>query len=78
MTAAVTTLGPFLSKSLVRNIGGNASRSELDRLCEPLKKLVSRHAKSKEWLHLALNDQAFPSRKVSSEEKSVFLKKVIR
>lgn len=78
LNAAVSTLGPFLCQSLARNIGGNASRSELDRLSEPLKKLVSRHAKSKDWLQTALNDNSFPSDKVTQEQKNMFVKKLVR
>ncbi|GAO20074.1 hypothetical protein UVI_02060760 [Ustilaginoidea virens] len=33
-------LGPLLVQSLIRNIGGRGSRSELDKLSEPLKKLI--------------------------------------
>ncbi|KAF4504396.1 hypothetical protein G6O67_008335 [Ophiocordyceps sinensis] len=39
-------LGPLLTQSLARNIGGNASRSELDKLSEPVKKLVSSEQKT--------------------------------
>jgi len=75
---SMVTLGPLLAQSLARNFGGNASRSELDKLSEPLKKLVSRHAGAKDWLQTALNDGSFPSSKVSAEQKSAFVKKVIR
>ncbi|OAQ80425.1 armadillo-type fold protein [Purpureocillium lilacinum] len=74
---SMVTLGPLLAQSLARNFGGNASRSELDKLSEPLKKLVSRHAGAKDWLQTALNDGSFPSSKVSAEQKSAFVKKVI-
>lgn len=59
-------------------MGGNASRSELDKLSEPLKKLVNRHAKAKEWLEAGLHDPSFPSAKVSDTEKAIFVKKVAR
>ncbi|KAL2753843.1 hypothetical protein ACRALDRAFT_1043928 [Sodiomyces alcalophilus JCM 7366] len=74
---ALTQLGPSLALSLIRGIGGNAARSELDKLCEPLKKLVSRHAKANVWLANALFDHTFPAYKLSQTERSVFLKKVI-
>ncbi|KND92626.1 Importin beta-like protein [Tolypocladium ophioglossoides CBS 100239] len=74
---AMETLGPLLAQSLARNIGGNASRSELDKLSEPVKKLVSRHPMAKEWLQSGLNHPSFPSDKVSPEQKSLFVKKVI-
>ncbi|KAF7561900.1 hypothetical protein G7046_g2239 [Stylonectria norvegica] len=74
---AMNMLGPLLSQSLVRNIGGNASRSELDKLSEPLKKLINRYPMAKSWLESALTHSTFPSSKVTSEEKSLFLRKVI-
>lgn len=71
-------LGPLLAQSLARNIGGNASRSELDKLSEPVKRLVSRHSKAKEWLQSAIGHPSFPSDKVSADEKRLFVKKIIR
>lgn len=72
------TLGPLLCQSLARNIGGNASRSELDKISEPLKKLVSRHPRTKEWLESGLNHPSFPSNNVTAEDKSMFVKRVVR
>lgn len=74
---AMTYLGPKLSESLIQNIGGKASRSELDKLSEPLKKLVAQHVNARQWLQAALQDPAFPSDKVSPEDKELFLKKII-
>ncbi|KAK5988739.1 Importin beta-like protein [Cladobotryum mycophilum] len=73
---AMSMLGPLLSQSLARNFGGNASRSELDRLSEPLKKLV-RYPKAKEWLQSGLNHTSFPSSLVTPDQKTLFVKKVI-
>lgn len=75
---ALEHLGPLLTKSLVQNIGGNASRSELDKLADPLKKLVVQHPRSKQWLEAALLDPAFPSTKVTAEDKLVFVKKITK
>lgn len=72
------TLGPLLSQTLARNIGGNASRSELDKLSEPLKKLVSRYPMAKSWLESALAHPSFPSAKVTPGDKSLFVKKILR
>lgn len=69
--------GPQLSQSLIQNIGGRASRSDLDKLSDPLKKLVVQHAHASKWLEAALNDPSFPSDKVSTEDKSLFLKRVV-
>ncbi|KAI5855601.1 armadillo-type protein [Durotheca rogersii] len=74
---AMSYLGPQLSQSLVQNIGGKASRSELDKLSDPLKKLVVQHVGARQWLEAALNDPSFPSDKVSEEDKALFLKKII-
>lgn len=71
-------LGPLLARSLVRNIGGNASRSELDKLSEPLKKLVVQHPRAKQWLEAGLVDPSFSSAYVTETDKTTFLKKVIK
>ncbi|CAK7212381.1 member of the karyopherin-beta [Sporothrix bragantina] len=76
VTNAMEALGPLLAKALVFNIGGNASRSELDKLCEPLKKLVVQHMMASSWLGQALMDPAFPSDRVTTSDKNFFLKKM--
>lgn len=75
---AMQTLGPLLAQSLARNIGGRASRSELDKLSEPIKKLISRCPLAKEWIHAGLNHNSFPSDKVTLEQKALFIKKLVR
>ncbi|ETS75674.1 hypothetical protein PFICI_12618 [Pestalotiopsis fici W106-1] len=77
INSAIVHLGPILAHTLIQNIGGKAARSELDKLSDPLKKLVVQHAHAKQWLETALNDASFPSDKVSHDEKALFLKKVI-
>ncbi|KAK9799081.1 putative Armadillo-type protein [Seiridium cardinale] len=74
---AIGHLGPVVSHTLIQNIGGKASRSELDKLSDPLKKLVVQHAYAKQWLEAALSDVSFPSDKVSPNDKALFLKKVM-
>lgn len=74
---AAENLGPLLSRCLIHNIGGNASRSELDKLSAPLRKIVVQHPRSKEWLESALFDPSFPESEASDEEKKMFLKKVM-
>jgi hypothetical protein len=89
----MTHLGPLLSRSLVRNIGGHAARSELDKLCEPLKKLVTTRPEAQGWLHQALMDGedssnqegglgvgmgGFPgAERVGVEERVGFLRRVV-
>lgn len=71
-------LGPLLSQALIYNIGGNAARSELDKLSDPLKKLVVRQVHSKSWLEAALFGEGFPSDKILEGDKKVFLQKIIK
>ncbi len=70
-------LGPLIAQTLVYNIGGNAARSEIDKLSDPLKKLVTQQVRAQSWLEQALFSEAFPSAQVSPEEKVAFLKKVV-
>jgi hypothetical protein len=78
ISGAMEHLGPLVSRSLMRNIGGEAMRSELDKLSEPLKKLVVQQVRAQAWLEAALLAEDFPSGKVSPGEKRVFLKKIIK
>ncbi|TWU74744.1 hypothetical protein ED733_005644 [Metarhizium rileyi] len=71
------TLGPLLAQSLARNIGGRASRSELDKLSEPIKRLVGSYPLAKEWLQDGLSHTTFPSDKITLEQKALFVKKVV-
>ncbi|KAG5979833.1 hypothetical protein E4U55_004725 [Claviceps digitariae] len=75
---AMETLGPLVAQSLARNVGGRASRSELDRLSEPIKKLIIRYPMAKQWLEAGLHHDSFPSNKVTPEDKSLFVKKLVR
>lgn len=78
VASAMEMLGPLLARCLMRNIGGAAARSDLDKLSEPLKKLVTRYPKSKAWLEAGMSDPSFPSSKVSESDKAIFVKKVVR
>ena len=70
--------GPQLCELLVRQIGGDGSRSELDTFAEPLKKLVFAQPQAKEWLANALDHKEFPSVKVGPTEKRVWLQKIMK
>ena len=70
--------GPLLSQALMRNIGGEAARSELDVIANPLKKMIFKHPGSKTWLNQALFSDTFPSQTVGPEEKRIWLQKVIK
>ncbi|KAL6712789.1 member of the karyopherin-beta [Lecanora helva] len=69
--------GPPLCQILVRKIAGEASRSELDSLAEPLKKTVFNQPPAKLWLSEALNADTFPSQKVGPLEKRMWLHKIM-
>ncbi|KXJ94562.1 armadillo-type protein [Microdochium bolleyi] len=77
LTSALNHVGPVLCQALMQNIGGNAARSELDKLCDPIKKLVTCSVHARQWLEAALADPSFPSDKVSAKEKDLFVKKII-
>lgn len=74
----VDSLGSSLVTVLINNFGGNASRSQLDWLAEPYRKLIFRHARSpwRHWTEQALMSTAFPSDRVSDADKRKFLKQV--
>ncbi|KAK3357711.1 armadillo-type protein [Lasiosphaeria hispida] len=74
---AMDHLGPLIAQTLIQNMGGNAARSELDKLSDPLKKLVTQHVKAQSWLEQALFHESFPSAQVTPVEKMAFLKKVV-
>ena len=75
---AMNEYGPRLSHALVQNIGGDAARSELDTLAEPLKKLITAQPEAKMWLSDALDNSAFPSQNVDSADKTVWLQKIMK
>ncbi|PQE11948.1 hypothetical protein CJF31_00000059 [Rutstroemia sp. NJR-2017a BVV2] len=77
ITNALQHLGPLLAQALIYNIGGAAARSELDKLSDPLKKLVVSQVRAKSWLEAALREGNFPSDQVDDKEKMVFLTKII-
>jgi hypothetical protein len=70
-------LGPALAEALVYNISGNAARSELDKVSDPLKKLVVKQVRSKSWLQAALLEKNLPGDKVGEGDRRIFLQKII-
>ncbi|KAK3939954.1 armadillo-type protein [Diplogelasinospora grovesii] len=77
ITGAIEHLGPLLAISLMQNFGGNAARSELDKLSEPLKKLVTGNVHAQMWLQNALQHETFPAHHVPLEQRIMLLKKII-
>jgi len=70
-------LGPALAEALIYNISGNAARSELDKVSDPLKKLVAKQIRSKTWLEAALIEKNLPGEKVEEADRRIFLQKIV-
>ena len=70
--------GPKLCHVLIRNISGEAARSDLETLTEPLRKLVVSHARAKSWLQDALSSHSFISQRVDESQKRIWLQQIIK
>lgn len=70
--------GPQVTQVIIHNIGGEAARSELEILADPLRKMVFAQPSAKQWISDALFGSAFPSSKVSDGEKRIWLQQVIK
>lgn len=68
----------MIAAAMVYNISGNAARSELDKVCDPLRKLVVRHLAAKSWIQAALFSDNFASDRVKDTEKTAFLQKLVK
>jgi hypothetical protein len=71
-------LGPSLARALVYNISGNAARSELDRVSDPLKKLVARQVHARSWLQSAFIEKASTGDRTNEIDKKIVLQKIIK
>ena len=69
--------GPRLANSLIHQIGGQAQRSDLDMLCEPLKGLLLHQGSAQMWLQNGLDSDSFPSSSVSIDDKTRFLRQLM-
>lgn len=76
--AAVQHIGQFIADAIIFNISGNAARSEVDKVCDPLKKLVIRHPGAKIWLQKAMSSSNFGSDRIKDVDKTMFLQKILR
>lgn len=74
----LTHLGPLLARAIIYNVSGHASRSELDKLSDPIKKLVVRHPQAKSWLEVALLAEGGANGNVGEAEKRMWLQKVLK
>ena len=70
--------GPHLATSLVKNVTGEAARSDLDYLAEPLKKLVVSQPKSRVWISHALEVETQANKHIGDNEKRIWLQKIFR
>ena len=76
--AAICEYGPQLARALLKGIGGEAARSETETLSEPLKKMIFKQPRARQWLADALASDAFPSKLVGDLEKRTWLQKVMK
>ena len=74
---AMQEYGPQLCHALIRNISGEAARSELDMISLLLKKLVFAEPRAKAWLSVALQSGCFTSDKVDSTARHLWLQKIM-
>lgn len=70
--------GPQVIQVVIHNISGEAARSELETLADPLRKMVVDQTQAKQWISDALFSSSFPSPKVGVAEKRVWLQQVMR
>lgn len=70
-------IGPLLAASLINQIGGNASRSELDFLAEPLMKMIFREPMAKKWIETAIFSPTFPSGRANEADKRKFISQLL-
>ena len=76
--AALAQLGQPIADAIVFNISGNAARSEIDKVCDPLRKLVIRHPGAKVWLQNAMFGGNFSSDRIKDADKTMFLQKILK
>ena len=75
---AVQLFGPQLCSKLMQNITGEAARSELSMLTQPLKKLIVGQPKAKMWMTQALEGNDTSNKRVGEAEKRLWLQKIFR
>ena len=70
--------GLGLTRALMQGIGGEAARSELDTLSDPLKKMIHKQLRAKQWLTDALICDDSKSQAVSDMDKRAWIQKVVK
>ncbi|KAL9576917.1 MAG: hypothetical protein Q9212_006719 [Teloschistes hypoglaucus] len=69
--------GSQVIQVVIHNISGEAARSELETLADPLRKMVVDQTQAKQWISDALFSSSFPSPKVGVAEKRIWLQQVM-
>jgi len=78
MTRLIRSVLPDLVRALIRNIAGDASRSQLEWLAEPYRRLVQRCPEWRSSTEQALYESDFPSTRVDDATKRRFVLQVAR
>ncbi|KAI9669603.1 MAG: hypothetical protein M1831_007299 [Alyxoria varia] len=73
----VDSFGEKITTCLINCFGGDASRSELDRLSTPFRELVGRYPTARTWIERALAAPEFPSQGVENKDKRMFAQQVL-
>lgn len=74
----VDAYSPKFTQALMAQIGGQALRSDLDFLCEPLKALLLHQPRAQRWMSQAVMDEGFPaSEAVGKREQEMFLRQIV-
>ncbi len=79
-TTIIDHTGPALATALIHGISGNAQRSELDALAEPLRKFVFKQLAARKWLEDAICGENFPEGaglRVSVKERREWVGRVV-
>ncbi|KAK3715372.1 member of the karyopherin-beta [Vermiconidia calcicola] len=73
----MSSYGQQLVYSLLHQIRGQAQRSELDYVCEPLKALLLHQSGTQTWLQSALADERFAIPRVTMNDRAMFLRQIM-
>lgn len=75
----MSAYGPKFTCSIISQIGGNALRSDLEFICEPLKALLLHQPGVQGWLQQAILGETFPAvdANVGQQQRNLFFRQVI-
>lgn len=77
MNQIMEMYGPRFVACLMRQIGGQAQRSDLDFLCEPLKALLLHQRNVQKWLQEGIASDSLQNPNVSSDDRQKFLRQLV-